>query len=120
MLLAVAAAAGPIHQVDILLFNYFLHALFTPVTGKAVIYCKPVFVLVPLPLQPNLYVHCDGGTSGRSKPNLQSDFEFPSAVNFSKVLPGFHQEHKVVAFDGSQPVHRSKLPLSDPDWQKDL
>lgn len=56
-----AADPGSIHQVDILLFNYFLS---TPTTGKAVIYCKPVFVPVPLSLQPNLYVHCDEGTSG--------------------------------------------------------
>lgn len=57
-----AADPGPIHQVDILLFNYFLS---TPTTEKAVIYCKLVFVSVPLSLQPNLYVHCDEGTSGR-------------------------------------------------------
>ena len=81
MLLAVGA--GPIHQVDILLFSYFLPTLFTPTTGKAVIYCKPVFVLVPLTLHPNLCVHRDGGTSGRTKRNLQSGFEFLSAINFS-------------------------------------
>lgn len=81
MLLAVGA--GPIHQVHILLINYFLPTLFTPATGKAVIYYKPVVFLVPLTLQPNLYVHRDGGTNRRTETNLQSGFEFPSAMNFS-------------------------------------
>jgi len=81
-----AVGAGPTHRVDILLFNYFLPTLFTPTTEKAVIYCKPVLVLVPLTLQPNLCVHRDGGISGRMEPNLQSGFEFLSAMNFSQVL----------------------------------
>lgn len=103
-----AADPGPIHQVDILLFNYFLS---TPATGKAVIYCKLVFFFLhSLCSQIFMCTVIKGPVEGANQtfsPVLCSQVQWTLAECF--VSPGFHQESRAVAFDGSQPV-----PCTDP------
>lgn len=75
-------------------------------------------------LQPNLYVHCDEGTSGNSKPNLQSGFGFSSTMNFGWVFCftwiSSRAQGSSFWWVTACSLHWSKLPVRDLDWQEDV